>query len=205
MKVNGIILAAGLSSRMKVFKPLLKLNEKTIIENAIDSMFNSGVNKVVVVLGYRGKELEDFLYSKYNKSYLTCIYNHRYAETDMLTSIKIGISALDKCDAFYILPGDMPAINTRTFTTVKEGMIESKAMISFPTINGHRKHPPLISWGLRSYIIDFNSNGGLRELWKLFENKIVEVKVDDLGCMMDADTKEDYNKIINYIKKYKIS
>lgn len=100
MDINGIVLAAGLSSRMKLFKPFLKLKEKTIIENSIDSIFNSGVNKVVVVLGYRAKEVESFLRDKYDPSRLVCIYNDKYAETDMLTSIKIGISVLDKCDAF---------------------------------------------------------------------------------------------------------
>ena len=198
MKVNGIVLAAGLSSRMKLFKPFLKLKEKTIIENSIDSMFNAGVNKVVVVLGYRAKEVEEFLYDKYDSSKLVCIYNDEYAETDMLTSIKIGISALDKCDAFYILPGDMPAINTQTFLIVKKAMCKINAMVSIPTINGYRKHPPLISWNFKDNILNFNKCGGLRELWKLFEEQIVTVPVEDLGCIIDADTKEDYNKLIYY-------
>lgn len=201
MDINGIVLAAGLSSRMKLFKPFLKLKEKTIIENSIDSIFNAGVNKVVVVLGYRAKEVESFLCDKYDSSRLVCIYNDKYAETDMLTSIKIGISALDKCDAFYILPGDMPAINTKTFIAVKEAMYKKNAMISFPTINGYRKHPPLISYKLINQILNFNSDGGLREFWKSFEEQIVTVPVEDLGCMMDADTMEDYNKLIDYTER----
>lgn len=205
MNISGIVLAAGLSSRMKVFKPFLKLKEKTIIENSIDSMFKSGVEKVIVVLGYRGKEIQEFLQYKYDPLKIVFIYNDKYAETDMLTSIKIGISALDECDAFYILPGDMPVINTKTFLKVKEAMVKTNAVIAFPTINGYRKHPPLISKDLIDYIINFNSDGGLRELWKLFEDKIVNVIVDDLGCMMDADTKEDYDKLIDYIKEDKIS
>lgn len=205
MNINGIVLAAGLSSRMKVFKPFLKLNGKTIIENSIDSMFSSGVKKVIVVLGYRGNEVEEFLKDKYDPLRIVFTYNHKYLETDMLTSIKIGISALGNCDAFYILPGDMPVINTTTFIKVKEDMIKTNAMIAFPTINGYRKHPPLISKDLINYIINFNSNDGLRGLWKLFDDKIVNVAVDDLGCIMDADTKEDYNKLIDYIKEEKIS
>lgn len=201
MEINGIILAAGLSSRMKSFKPLLKLKGKTIIENSIDSMFNAGINKIVVVLGYRAEEVATFLSDKYDSSRLLFIYNFKFAETDMLTSVKLGILALDKCDAFYLLPGDMPAIRTETFLAVKETMCKTHAMVSFPTINGYRKHPPLISWECIDHILNFNTCGGLRELWKLFEDKIVTVSVDDFGCMIDADTQEDYNKLIDYMER----
>ena len=42
MKVNGLILAAGMSSRMGDFKPLMKINNKTMIERSIDSMLMGG-------------------------------------------------------------------------------------------------------------------------------------------------------------------
>lgn len=199
MKTNGIILAAGLSSRMQAFKPLLKLKDKTIIEHSVDSMLNGGVNQVIVVLGYRADEVEDMLRIKYNDSQLLFIRNDKYAETDMLTSIKIGISKLNICDAFYLLPGDMPAINPKTFLAVKEAMCKTHAMVTFPAIDGHRKHPPLISWECIDYILKFNREGGLRELWKQLESQISTVAVEDYGCTIDADTKEDFNRLINYI------
>ncbi|MBV7271735.1 nucleotidyltransferase family protein [Clostridium sp. PL3] len=201
MKVNGIILAAGLSSRMKAFKPLLKLKEKTIIEHSIDSMFNAGVSQVIVVLGYRAEEVEAFLSGKYNSSRLIFIQNRRYSETDMLTSIKIGISVLNTCDAFYILPGDMPAIHISTFTVLKEAMCRTDAMVAFPTIDGKRKHPPLISWNCIDFILNFNGEGGLREVWKQFEGLMVTAPVEDFGCMLDADTKLDYDRLLHYMDR----
>lgn len=199
METNGIILAAGLSSRMKVFKPLLKLKEKTMIECSVDSMFHAGVNQVVVVLGYRAEEVEALLRNKYDCSRLLFIYNPKYAETDMLASVKIGISVLGTCDAFYLLPGDMPAINPKTFIAVKEAMCSTHAMVAFPTIDGYRKHPPLISWRCIDYILNFDKGGGLREVWKQFEDQIGTVPVEDYGCMIDADTKADYNRLVDYI------
>ncbi|MGV8982441.1 nucleotidyltransferase family protein [Clostridium sp.] len=200
METNGIILAAGLSSRMGKFKPLLKFKEKTMIEHSIDSMFNAGVNGVSVVLGYHGQEVEFLLRNKYDPSQLLVVYNKNYEETDMLASVKIGISALNSCDAFYILPGDMPAISTKTFLLVNDVMAKTNAMVVFPTIDGHYKHPPLISWRCVEYIQKFNGEGGLRELWKHFENQIATVPVYDPGCMMDADTVEDYNRLIDYME-----
>lgn len=199
MKINGIILAAGLSSRMKAFKPLLKLKEKTIIEYSIDSMFNAGVDQIVLVLGFRGEEVQNLLLNKYESSKLRFIYNENYAESDMLTSIKIGISALETCDTFYILPGDMPAIKAETFHKVKESMKGTSAMVAFPTVNGHKKHPPLISWRCIEPILNFHGDGGLRGLWNSLKDNIATVPVDDFGCSMDADTKEDYTNLVRFM------
>jgi molybdenum cofactor cytidylyltransferase len=199
LETNGIILAAGLSSRMGEFKPFLKFKGKAMIEYSIDSMFNAGVSKVIVVLGYRGQEVEVLLRNKYD-SRLVVVFNENYGESDMLASVKIGISALNTCDAFYILPGDMPAISTKTFLLVNDVMTKTNAMVVFPTIDGHFKHPPLISWRCVDYIHKFHGEGGLRELWKHFENQIATVIVDDPGCMMDADTVEDYDKLVNYME-----
>lgn len=199
MKNNGIILAAGLSSRMQAFKPLLKLKDKTVIEYSIDSMLHADVNQIIVVLGYRAKEVEAQLRNKYDSSRLLFAYNQNYAETDMLTSIKIGVSALNPCDAFYLLPGDMPAIHTKTFRAVKEAMFRTQAMVAFPTVEGQRKHPPLISWQCKDLILNFEGEGGLREVWKKLATQMATVPVDDFGCLIDTDTKEDYKKLVNYL------
>lgn len=71
--INGLIVAAGLSKRMGQFKPLMPLQGKTVIENAINSMLESGVHQVVIVLGYRADEVEHCLRSRYqNEILLVC-------------------------------------------------------------------------------------------------------------------------------------
>jgi len=200
MKINGIILAAGMSSRMEAFKPLLKLKDKTIIECSIDSMLCAGVQQVVVVLGHRAQELKTVLLPRYEHSRLVLVRNTHYAEMDMLMSVKIGISALPVCDAFFLLPGDMPAVNSQTFLKVKETMVRSQALIAFPSLEGHRKHPPLISAKCMDTICKFDGTGGLREVWKQLESEIVTVAVDDAGCRLDADTRADYHRLVDYME-----
>jgi len=79
MEINGIILAAGLSSRMQAFKPLLKLREKTMIEYSVASMLQAGVKQAVVVLGYRAQEVEELLRAQYDSSRLVFTHNRQYA------------------------------------------------------------------------------------------------------------------------------
>lgn len=65
--VNGLILAAGLSRRMGEFKPLMRFGGKTLIECTVESMLCAGVSQVVLVLGYRGEEIEAILKSHYGE------------------------------------------------------------------------------------------------------------------------------------------
>lgn len=200
MKTNGIILAAGLSSRMKEFKPLLKLTGKTMIEHSIDSMFHADVQQVILVLGYRGIEIENWLQGKYDPNRLLFVHNPNYETTDMLTSLRIGLSILPPCQAFYLLPGDMPAIQTPTFVGLKEAMYQTNALVAFPTIDGYRKHPPLISWKCIDIINSFHGSGGLRQVWAQLEQDIITLPVGDIGCLLDADTTADYQRLVYYME-----
>ena len=58
----------------------------------------------------------------------------------------------------------MPAINAKTFFAVKEVMCNSDVIVAFTPLEGHHKHPPLISWKCIDYILKFDNEGGLREL-----------------------------------------
>lgn len=193
-RINGLILAAGCSSRMGAFKPLLPLRGKTLIENAIDSMLLAGVSRIVVVLGCRGAEVEALLRSQYLSDTLILTRNPLYAATDMLASVKIGLSVLPDCDAFFLLPGDMPVVTKETYLAVYRAMEESDAAIAFPTLDGYWKHPPLISSALMDEIQRFHGSGGLRELWSRYDGRIAAAAVDDVGCRTDLDTFAQYRQ-----------
>ena len=57
-RITGVILAAGLSSRMKgEFKPLLPLGETTLLERLIRLFQGNGIDHIQVVTGHRAAEL----------------------------------------------------------------------------------------------------------------------------------------------------
>ena len=102
--VSAIVLAAGYSSRMGKFKPLLPLGNKTIIERVVDLFLESGINDIRVVVGYRGGELLPLL----KKMGVSCITNEDF-EQGMFSSVKAGVKSLDQdLRAFFLLPADIP-------------------------------------------------------------------------------------------------
>lgn len=190
--ICGLVLAAGLSSRMQAFKPLMPLRGKTLIENTIDSILSAGAEKVVVVTGHRAGELEPILEEKYADRVIIA-RNEDFATTDMLTSIRIGCRRLPECDAFFLLPGDMPVVRESTFRSVISRR-DAEVSVIFPTLDGYRKHPPLVDFRLVPKILEFDGEGGLRQLWKQLESIIRTVPVNDTGVWVDLDTKEDYDQ-----------
>ena len=200
MQINGLILTAGLSSRMGDFKPLMMLSGKTMIEHSIDSMLDAGVSFVTVVLGYRAGEVSALLESRYPGTRVNLAYNTEYDTTDMLASVKIGIRSLPSCDAFFLLPGDMPAVDRKTFDALTAVMVRSNALVVFPEIDGHRKHPPLISRAFIEHILQFEGEGGLHAIWRQYSSKMETVPVDDAGCRIDADTMQDFSSLAQYMQ-----
>ncbi|MBP2650901.1 MAG: hypothetical protein H6Q74_1726 [Firmicutes bacterium] len=198
---GGIIVAAGLSSRMGKFKPLLPYADSTIIERSVENLQQqTGVQQIIVVVGYRGAEIEAILADKENTK---VVYNPNYRNGDMLESFQVGLGQIQQCDAAYFLPGDMPAISPETFQTVRETLEKTGAKVVFPTFNGEKKHPPLIRCNCFSAICNFRGKGGLRLVLQQFDEYTVYAPVNDLGCTVDADTPEEYNILLRYQEKNK--
>lgn len=187
----GLILAAGLSSRMGEFKPLMPLRGKTLIENTVDSVFAGGAGTVVVVVGHRGKELSALLDARYGER-VHIAWNPHYASTDMLESVRIGCRALQPCDGFFLLPGDMPVVRQETFRKLVAAWSADIPRVIFPTLDGYRKHPPFIDFRLVPGLLAYQGEGGLRGLWQQHGEWIHTVPVDDAGVWMDLDTRTDY-------------
>jgi len=200
MKISGLILAAGLSSRMGAFKPLMMIENKPMIVHSVESLFRGGAETVTVVLGYRADEVKDVLTRAFHRR-VNMVINSDFATTDMLTSIKVGLTALPICDAFFLLPGDMPAIAKETLHLLVQKMEQKKASVVIPTIENRRKHPPLIGASCINDIRSYNGENGLRGLWHSYGNCMIGVPVQDEGCLLDADQIDDFLKLKHYLKK----
>ena len=78
-KIGAVVAAAGLSSRMGDFKPLLPLDGDTVIGRCLSNLRGAGATDIVVVTGHRAGELARLL----EDSGVTLVRNAAYAETQM--------------------------------------------------------------------------------------------------------------------------
>ena len=107
MEVGALIVAAGMSSRMGEFKPMLNIGTISIAQRIVATFNRSGVNKVVMVTGYNAVTLERHLAG----NGIIFLRNENYETTQMFDSVKIGLRYLqNKCDKVLFTPVDIPLL-----------------------------------------------------------------------------------------------
>lgn len=187
----GIVLAAGFSSRMGAFKPLLPLGPRTVIETAVRTLMAAEVADVIVVSGHNAGALRPEL----QRLDVREAHNPGHA-SGMYSSVRAGVAALDSAvEAFFLLPCDVPLAGAQTVRLLCEARREAgDPDVCYPVHDGLRGHPPLISARLIPEILAGEPHGGLRAL--LAPHEAIHVPTPVRGAVMDLDTPEAYEAML---------
>jgi len=186
----AMILAAGQSSRMGAFKPLLPFGDKTVIESTIDYLSGAGVETIVVVVGHREDEIKKHL----NNRLLNFITNPDL-HSAMATSIISGLRALPpEVQAVLITPVDLPAV---PIEVVRQLINEWRdgARLVIPTNGGRGGHPVLIDLSFRAELLQLDPNLGLKCFFDAHREEVKRVVVDSNYIARDMDTWDDYRSL----------
>lgn len=110
--MKAIILAAGYGNRMRpltdnTHKTLLKVADETIIGRIIDSLHANNIRDIVVVTGYRDKELKQYLDGKYGNLNLTYVHNERYRETNNIFSMALAFNTIEIDTDIILIESDL--------------------------------------------------------------------------------------------------
>ena len=112
--LEGIILAAGLSTRAGQYKMAMRLGDKTLIEHSVASM-SPVVERVIVVGGHRIELLRQIL-AGYPQ--VEVVHNTAFRE-GMFSSVQAGLSQV-RAERVFLLPGDCPVVSTATYRRLLE-------------------------------------------------------------------------------------
>lgn len=191
MQIGAVIVAAGMSSRMGDFKPMMNIGSISIAQRIVATLHQAGVERIIVVTGYNAQQLERHLAG----NSLIFLRNEAYASTQMFDSAKIGLSYLrDKCDQILFTPVDIPLFTALTVTK----LLESAAPLACPVCEGKTGHPLLISSSLLDTILSDRGENGLQGAISRCGVTMTQVPVEDPGVLHDADTPEDYQSLLAY-------
>ncbi len=191
MQIGAVIVAAGMSSRMGDFKPMLNIGSISIAQRIVATFHQAGVTKIAVVTGYNAPLLERHLAN----SGLVFLRNEDYASTQMFDSAKIGLAYLrDKCERILFTPVDIPLFTAMTVTE----LIESGAELCCPVCEGRTGHPLLIASSLVDAILADSGEGGLQGAIARCGAEMLQIPVEDPGVLHDADTPADYKALLQF-------
>jgi CTP:molybdopterin cytidylyltransferase MocA len=199
-RISAVILAAGLSSRLGVHKPLVALGGASLLERVAGLFSAMGVTDVIAVAGCRDQETaaEAERLSGLGMP-LRCVRNERFAE-GMFSSVAAGLAALPSgCDAFFVLPVDIPLVRRQTLRWLLEGLAahgrDDRPAVLYPVFGGLRGHPPLLDARLAPPVLAHPGAGGLAgalaELEAGGAAVALDVPVADANIHFDVDTPQD--------------
>ena len=105
--MQGMILAAGMGKRLKELtqnntKCMVKVNGVTLIERALRQLDALGLSKVVIVVGYEGQKLIDFIATLDIKTPIVFVDNPIYDKTNNIYSLALAREYLVQEDTLLL-------------------------------------------------------------------------------------------------------
>ena len=190
--ITAIVLAAGLSRRMGQPKMLLRWGAKTVIEQVVGTLRESGIKDVIVVAG----ALYDEISNRLKDQKIHVVFNPSYANGEMIDSLQTGLShVLVKSTDVMVVLGDQPFLNKQTLGSLINASDKTGKQIVMPSIQNKRGHPWIIKEPIWNEIRNIKKPATLRDFIRQHEPEIEYVLVEDDGIIRDMDTPEEYKRL----------
>ncbi len=192
--ITQILLAAGLSVRMKTSKPLLDFAGIPLLSRLLDECRQSLVDVVMVVLGH---EKESIL-ERVDFSGVQVVENPNY-KSGQTSSFQSALEAMDpETEAFLNLPVDHPLVTGKEIDALIQAYRNrpDSSKIFIPTFEGQEGRPVLFEISLRQEILALDPDEPVNGLIEKFRDCVSCVPVANPYVMKDMDTPEDYRECL---------
>ena len=192
MKISGIILAAGGSTRMGGQNKLLQMVDGTsLVQKVVGSALNSNIESVYVILGYQAALIRQCIS---NKS-VNWVENSDWSR-GMASSIKSGIEALNtNYDGAMILLGDMPFIEPIMINQLLA--LYQKKKIVVPVKDGRQGNPVLFSSAFFADLKLLGGDKGAKPIIKKNPDSVIIANVLTDTIFHDLDTPDQIKERIS--------
>jgi len=188
-KIAALVLAAGLSSRMKMArsKLLQPVAGKPMIRHAVEAALASAANPVIVVTGNDKIGITGAL-----DGLPVMIYENPDFSMGLSSSLKRGLKAVpEDCDGALVLLGDMPGVTAELIDRLIAAFDPSEnRSICVPTHAGIRGNPVLWARAFFPEMLGLEGDSGARALLACHPGQVCEIEAGDDGPLTDIDTSE---------------
>jgi len=194
----AIILAAGDSRRMGTPKALLPDPDgRPFVARLVRSFSAAGIDEIVVVTGVMHAAIVDAIATDSPPARPLCVRNPDPSR-GQLSSLWTGLEAAIRSDIEGVLvtPVDIPMIRTATIRQVVDAWVRTHAPIVRPVVGERHGHPVLFDRVTFDALREAPLTEGARVVVHANADRVVNVAVDDEGCLVDIDTPADYEAVI---------
>ena len=188
--IKVILLAAGLSKRMKSENKLIKLyKNKPLINYSLNVLKKSKVNKIIIVLGHQYKEVRKII--KKNKK-IIFTYNKNYKK-GMASSIKMGLKKVSKNDkGFIVAQSDMPFVKISDINKICRSIKTKKFLVHALKYKNRLGNPIGFDISLIKKFKNIKGQFGAKFMVKRLKNRTNFINISSLKSFKDFDKVSDF-------------
>lgn len=196
---DAILLAAGLSSRMRGSKMLREIDGRPLVRVALEHAL-SACGRVIVVLGHRAPAVAAALGALPDR--VALVENAHYRD-GMLGSIQAGMREVES-EWFFVVPGDMPCLDVDIFEAVARAApaaagspqdtdaAPTRPRAVIPYYGETRGHPVLVNRALVPALLrEPRTTGPMRELLVRYPTARVHLNRPEITIDLDTDREVD--------------
>jgi molybdenum cofactor cytidylyltransferase len=192
--LSAVVLAAGESTRMGAPKALLRAPDgRSFVARIVGAFVAAGVPDVTVVTGTHHDRIVEVVTTEAPE------LRPRFARNPdpsrgQLSSLWVGMDTAVGADTAGLLVTlvDVPMLDAATIAAVIAVWNRSHAPIVRPAIGERHGHPVLFDRALFQELRAAPLDAGAKTVVRRHTDRIVNVPVEDEGCLVDIDTLDDY-------------
>jgi molybdenum cofactor cytidylyltransferase len=196
--LNAIVLAAGLSRRMKAQKLLLPFGGATVIGTVLRQVLGASFGGVIVVVS---RDTEAVVRaSRDGEPRLRVVVNDA-PERGQSSSLRLGIGALPDGAPFCVALGDLPLATSAQFERYKKIFLDTAKGEAGHTALVPRRgdatgHPAFFSYAWAERLCDAQGDAGGRVALRAFSDEVLWTEGED-SFFADLDTPGEYREILH--------
>ncbi len=169
-------------------------NGRPFVTRIVETLHQAGIVEIVVVSGRDHDALVNVLSRARVKA---SIVRNNDPSRGQLSSLWVGMDAVVKTDTQGILVTlvDVPMVAVSTVTRVITEWQRSRAPIVRPAIGDRHGHPVIFDRSVLESLRGAPIDAGAKTVVRAHEHDLLNVPVDDEGCLVDIDTPEEYQRL----------
>jgi molybdenum cofactor cytidylyltransferase len=194
----AIVLAAGDSTRMGSAKALLPDgNGRPFVARLVRTFMTAGIDQVVVVTGAAHDAIVAALIGD-DLRMMPRVVRNNDPSRGQLSSLWAALDAVQHLpvEAVLMTPVDVPLVKAQTVRAVIDAWRGRHPPIARPVVGERHGHPVLFDRNVFEELRRAPLTEGAKAVVHGHEHQLLNIEVDDEGCLTDVDTPADYNALL---------
>ncbi len=195
--VTGVILAAGISRRFgEATKQLEKFDGEALLRRVTQQACQSILRDVVVVVGYKKKEISDSL----RGLDVRFCENMRY-KSGISGSIQVGLDCIEEhSQAVMFLTADQPFLSCEVIDRIITRYQQNLSPIVVPFFMDTPGSPVIFDRSMFSELRELKGEAGGRVLIERYPAMVDAVVLENDLPLLDIDTLDDYKALAQKLR-----